>query len=471
MRHMPTPTDASVLDLLLDVVCVVDEAGQFVFVSAASEAVWGYAPQALIGQHMIDLVVPEDRARTLEAAGRVMAGGGHLHFENRYTHQDGTPVDMMWSARWSSGDRLRVAVGRNITQRKRAEAVQMATYGISEAAQTAADMESLLADIHRITRALLPHRGFVVALLGEGGQLACTRCTEQAVERGGHHPLEALQQAFCVAVLDQARAQLQAPAAPDRAAHPPMQPIARCDASVSWLGMPLHTQQGIIGTVTLERHQADAPYTAADKELFQYIATQIASVIERKRLYDRLQHMAMFDALTDLPNRACLEDRMRTAIARVRREDRSLCLLYLDLDRFKLVNDTFGHAVGDSLLRDFARRLKACVRESDTVARMSGDEFVVLLESSLKSDGNEVVARKIQAEFELPFVLGEHRLHIRPSIGVAHYPEHGTDTEQLFRSADDAMYADKNSRRAAVPPEAVVPATPPAPSEPAVSHG
>jgi len=229
--------------------------------------------------------------------------------------------------------------------------------------------------------------------------------------------------------------------------------------------MPLHTQQGLIGTVMLERQRADAAYTSADTELFQYMATQIASVIERKRLYDRLQHLAMFDALTDLPNRACLEDRMRTAIARVRREDRSLCLLYLDLDHFKQVNDTYGHAVGDALLRDFARRLQACVRGSDTVARMSGDEFVVLLESPIRSDGNEVVTRKIQEEFERPFVLGEHRLHLRPSIGVARYPEDGTNAEQLFRSADDAMYADKHSRRTT----AGTPLTPL--PDAAVSHG
>ena len=483
MHQLPTPADASVLDLLLDVVCVVDAAGRFVFVSAASEAVWGYPPQELVGRRMIELVAPDDRARTLEAAGRVMAGGSHLHFENRYTHKDGSMVHMMWSARWSPSDQLRVAVGRNITQRKRAEALQMATYGISEAAHTAADMESLLVDVHRITHSLLPHRGLVVALLGDGGQLSLTRCTGQKVEKSTDHPQQSVQLAFCVEVLDHARAQLevptpvpaQAPQPPqtpvpappplDRALRSPMRPLVRGDASVSWMGMPLHTQQGLIGTVMLERQRADAAYTSADTELFQYMATQIASVIERKRLYDRLQHLAMFDALTDLPNRACLEDRMRTAIARVRREDRSLCLLYLDLDHFKQVNDTYGHAVGDALLRDFARRLQACVRGSDTVARMSGDEFVVLLESPIRSDGNEVVTRKIQEEFERPFVLGEHRLHLRPSIGVARYPEDGTNAEQLFRSADDAMYADKHSRRTT----AGTPLTPL--PDAAVSHG
>lgn len=445
MTLMPTLSDASVVDLLLDMVCVVDEEGTFVFVSAACQAVLGYAPQELVGRRMIDLVAPEDRERTLEAASRIMAGGSHLHFENRYIRKDGQLVDIMWSARWSSTDRFRVAVGRDVTQRKRAESMQAATYGISEAAHTAPDMESLLADVHRITRSLLPHRGLAIALVGEGsGELAFTHRVEHSQERVACAELDAAERAFCEEVIAQGGVQMAAFTPSDRLL---CQPVSRCSERVSWLGMPLQSQKGTIGAVILERHPLDAAYSESDKGLLQYISTQMASVIERKRLYDRLQHMAQFDALTDLPNRACLEDRLQTAIARVRREGRALCLLYLDLDHFKQVNDTHGHAVGDSLLRDFARRLKACVRESDTVARMSGDEFVVLLESQLKSDGNEVVTRKIQAEFELPFLLGAHRFHIRPSIGVAHYPEDGADAEQLFRHADDAMYVVKNSRR------------------------
>lgn len=445
MTLLPPLTDAAVVDLLLDLVCVVNEAGEFVFVNAACEAVLGYLPQELLGQRMIDLVALEDKERTLQAASRIMAGGSHLHFENRYIRKNGQLVDIMWSARWSPADRLRVAVGRDVTQRKRAESIQAATYGISEAAHKAPDMQSLLADVHRITRSLLPHRGLAVALLGEGGgPLAFTYRVEQADERIASAELDAAEQAFCEEVIAQGRAQMAALAPADRMVG---QPVSRCNDRASWLGMPLQSQKGTIGAAIWERQPGDAVYSESDQGLLQYISTQIASVMERKRLYDRLQHMAQFDALTDLPNRACLEDRLQTAISRVRREGRALCLLYLDLDHFKQVNDTFGHAVGDSLLRDFARRLRACVRESDTVARMSGDEFVVLLESQLKSDGNEVVTQKIQAEFELPFVLGEHQLHIRPSIGVAHYPEHGTDAEQLFRFADDAMYVVKNSRR------------------------
>ena len=113
-----------------------------------------------------------------------------------------------------------------------------------------------------------------------------------------------------------------------------------------------------------------------------------------------------------------------------------MALLYVDLDRFKCVNDTHGHAVGDMLLQAVANRLKGCVRETDTVARIGGDEFVVLLHSIHAAEDAESVAGKIRQ------VLAQH-LNIQPSIGVARYPEHGTEENQLFRHADEAMYAAK----------------------------
>lgn len=423
MPHTIALSSPALIDQLLDAVCVVNAQGEFVFVSAACTAIFGYTPAEMVGQRMIDMVAPEDRERTLQAAQRVMAGEPHLHFENRYLRKDGVRVDIMWSARWSEAAQLRVAVARDITARKRAESIQAATYAISEAAHAAPNVPALLRAIHQTMARLLPSRRFGVGLLDEdNGQLDFSYCEDPTAQ---HDPIGL---AFC-------------------------QDVIRCglqgleDGFTSWLGTPLQAQNGVLGAVILSRHTNDGAYTEADKELLQYVSTQVASAIERKRLYHRLHHLAQFDALTDLPNRACLEDRVATAIARAKREDRALCLLYLDLDNFKQVNDRYGHAVGDQLLQAFARRLKGCVRASDTVARMSGDEFVVLLESPHTKGGNAVVAQKIMAEFDTPFSLGEHVLHLRPSMGQALYPAHGQDAAQLLRSADDAMYAMKNSRR------------------------
>lgn len=434
----------SVLDLLLDAVCVVDAEGHFVFVSAACEPIFGYRPEEMVGRRMIEMVAPEDRERTLQAAQRIMAGESHLHFENRYLRKDGKRVDIMWSARWSESNQVRIAVARDVTARKRAYSVQAATYAISEAAHAAADLASMLRQIHQVIGELVPCQNFAVALIDERtGELHLPYVVDRAPPDRSH--TQSISLAFCQNVI-----QGQQVCVLDRVttAESPLNPPDPATTGLSSrLGIPLSTPRGVIGALVLDRDAASPFYTEEDTELLQFVSTQIASAIERKQLYARLQHMAQYDALTDLPNRAFLEDRMKTAIARVRREGLHLSVLYLDLDKFKQVNDTFGHSAGDQLLTDFARRLKSCVRESDTVARMSGDEFVVLLQSSQKQEGNQVVTQKIWAEFDKPFHLDGQALHIRPSIGLAQYPEHGTDPEHLLRHADNAMYAMKTSRR------------------------
>jgi diguanylate cyclase (GGDEF)-like protein len=153
--------------------------------------------------------------------------------------------------------------------------------------------------------------------------------------------------------------------------------------------------------------------------------------------------MAQFDQLTRLPNRLLLQERLLTALEQARMTKGRLAVLYLDLDKFKHVNDTFGHAAGDQLLQEVARRLIQCVRESDTVARIGGDEFIVLLERISKDEDAAAVATKILTSLNEPMQLGDVNWPIMPSIGIAHYPEDATDLAQLFRRADEAMYQAK----------------------------
>ena len=155
------------MDQLLDAICVVDGEGRFVFVSAACERIFGYTPEEMIGQVMLEMVVPEDRARTLQAANEIIAGHPTLDFENRYRRKDGQVVHIMWSARWSEADQLRIAVARDITERKQAEAMQAALYAISEAAHTAEDLLSLFQLIHQIIGNLLSAANFSVAMYDE----------------------------------------------------------------------------------------------------------------------------------------------------------------------------------------------------------------------------------------------------------------------------------------------------------------
>jgi len=160
----------------------------------------------------------------------------------------------------------------------------------------------------------------------------------------------------------------------------------------------------------------------------------------------KMTHLAQHDSLTDLPNRVLLNDRLREAIILSRRHQRELSVLFLDLDRFKHINDSLGHVVGDRLLQSVAQRLLSCVRNSDTVGRQGGDEFVVLLWEVRRAEDAAITAAKILAALRKPHLIDEHELHITASIGIVTYPEDGTDVETLMKKADLAMYHAKQTK-------------------------
>ncbi len=173
----------------------------------------------------------------------------------------------------------------------------------------------------------------------------------------------------------------------------------------------------------------------------------VIDVTEHKLAAERISFQAYHDALTGLPNRALLVDRIGQALAGARRRSHGAALLYLDLDQFKRVNDTLGHAAGDALLRDVAVRLAGCLREDDTVARLGGDEFVVLLPEVQEASGATLVAEKLLAAVARPCLIEGHELHVTTSIGIALFPEDGADAATLLREADAALYRAKERGR------------------------
>jgi len=170
----------------------------------------------------------------------------------------------------------------------------------------------------------------------------------------------------------------------------------------------------------------------------------IRDITARKQAEAALEHQALHDALTDLPNRVLLHDRLQQAIRAAQRDQTAVALLIMDLDRFKEVNDTFGHHTGDQLLEQLGERLGSVLRGSDTIARLGGDEFAVLLPTATLEDANHIAARLLEL-LEEPFNLGGLQLEIDASIGIALSPEHGTDADTLLRRADVAMYIAKRN--------------------------
>ena len=170
----------------------------------------------------------------------------------------------------------------------------------------------------------------------------------------------------------------------------------------------------------------------------------VRDVTARKQLEDSLRHQALHDALTGLPNRTLLQERLHQALQTAQRAGTTLALLLLDLDRFKDINDTLGHHVGDQLLCAVGDRLQGVVRAPATVARLGGDEFALLLPVTQRA-GASWAARKILRALEDPFTIEGHTLQVDGSIGIAHAPDHGTESEQLLRHADVAMYVAKRT--------------------------
>lgn len=172
-----------------------------------------------------------------------------------------------------------------------------------------------------------------------------------------------------------------------------------------------------------------------------------ADITVRKEMEERMRHLAHYDALTELPNRALITDRLQQAVIKARRDKTHMAVMFLDLDKFKPVNDNWGHDIGDLLLKQVAQRLLVCVRASDTVARIGGDEFIVLLPTIEQELDTTVVAEKILHALKQPFDVAGHVLNISGSIGIAVYPEHGDDEKLLLINADIAMYHAKKDGR------------------------
>ena len=212
-------------------------------------------------------------------------------------------------------------------------------------------------------------------------------------------------------------------------------------------------EQAMVPLEELTRTKAEQR-SSAEVQLREVNERLVVAMVRAQSMTDaaesaaqRLSYMAKHDFLTGLPNRSLLTDRLAQSIALAQRHGRKVALMYLDLDHFKHINDSLGHPVGDQLLQSAARRLQECVRNSDTVCRQGGDEFVVLLADVDDIGDATLSAEKLIVAMAEPYFIGEHRLHVTISIGISIYPDDGNDAEALMMNADTAMYHAKKKGR------------------------
>lgn len=219
---------------------------------------------------------------------------------------------------------------------------------------------------------------------------------------------------------------------------------AKREGVVAFAGHPLIVEGKLVGVMAMF---ACEPLTEDTIYALASVADEIALGIDRKRSEEIIEYMAYHDSLTGLPNRNLLKDRFAIYIAMVHRRKEMMAVMFLDLDSFKEVNDTLGHTMGDKLLKVMTERLKGALRGEDTVARVGGDEFVILLPQIASGEGAIVLAQKILEVIRKPLMLDGHELLTTTSIGIALYPDDGEDAETLMKKADVAMYRAKEEGR------------------------
>ncbi|HUP50704.1 MAG TPA: EAL domain-containing protein [Thermoanaerobaculia bacterium] len=212
----------------------------------------------------------------------------------------------------------------------------------------------------------------------------------------------------------------------------------RADRAVSGIETALRRTDGtpiwVLQNVSLGRSEGE-----------EILEATLIDLTDRRRAEEQIRYQAYHDTLTDLPNRVLFKERLALAVAHGQRRGRQVAVLFLDLDRFKLINDTLGHTVGDHLLQGMATRLKACVREEDSVARVGGDEFTILLMDLHRPGDATVVAQKILEEVARPMTVDGHELYTTCSIGISMSPADGIDAETLLKNADNALYRAKEA--------------------------
>jgi diguanylate cyclase (GGDEF)-like protein len=234
--------------------------------------------------------------------------------------------------------------------------------------------------------------------------------------------------------------------APVRELPEPERQFLMQDGVLSVLVIPIIVEMEFWGFIELHQCTQEYEWSPQEISIMFAMAASMSAAIQRQNTEELMRHQAYHDALTDLPNRTLFTDRLQQALSAAQRSETGVAVMFMDLDRFKNINDTLGHSVGDDLLHEVSHRLRLCLRDGDTVARWGGDEFTVLL-SQIHSEVDAInTAQRILESLKTPFYIGNHELHVDASIGISIFPQDGKEAETLLQNADVALYRSKEQR-------------------------
>jgi diguanylate cyclase (GGDEF)-like protein/PAS domain S-box-containing protein len=405
----------SLVESSSDWIWEVDAEGRYVYASPKVKDLLGYDPEEILGKTPFDLMPPDERElisrefATIVAERRQFTG-----LENRNLHKDGRTVEIESNGVPIFNEEGTLCgyrgIDRDITERKRAErALNKSTQRLNLHFQ-----QTPLAVIEWDT-------DFRVLNWNPAAEAIFGYSREEAV---GRHAMDLIIPESAKGHVSEVWEDLLKKGGGFRSTN---ENLTKAGNTIfcEWYNTPLVDDSGQVISV----------------------ASLAQDVTEQKRAEQRLQYLAYYDDLTGLPNRTLFNDRLCQAMPAADRNEKLVGVLFMDLDHFKIVNDTLGHEVGDWLLRAVAARLKSCLRESDTIARLGGDEFAFVLTGVLNVEDVTLVAQKILDELKDVFVISGNELFITCSIGITLYPFDDTDIQKLFRNADSAMYHAKDLGR------------------------
>ena len=435
------------LDGSADMVFIVDARnGRFLDFNHTVCRVLGYPREDLLEQQASLVRVDSSHQALLEGYSELAAAPGRtMTLGVTYRRRDGTtfPVESTRRLLDTSSGPILVVNSRDLTERKRAEERQTAQ--IRYQRKIAQLGQSALA------------KQEAADLIEEGVQavLEALRAEAVAYVEPGTLPREVTLRALVGALASPAGSTLCEPESPLLAAltEGSLRSGGEELLSFAWAkGMgsvaiaPVRGEKHVRGALCVVSRRRGS-YEADELNFLDAIASVISTALERMASQQQLEFLAQFDALTGLPNRALLADRFSQIIAQAQRRGSSVGVLFIDLDDFKVVNDSLGHAAGDELLMEVAARIRNCVRSGDTVARISGDEFAVVLTDLAHPEDASIVAQKILAHLATAVDLRGQETFCTASIGIAVYPSDGQSSESLLAAADAAMYRAKQSGR------------------------
>jgi len=431
-------------------VYITDTQGRIEYVNPKFTQVTGYAAQEVIGQTPRVLASGLTSRATYEKLWQTIAAGDEWRGEMQNRKKSGA---LYWAAeslsaiKNSSGTITHyVAVEEDITERKLAEAVLRGEKRILDRVARGDTLEDVLTDVAALLEENMRDARVAILLSDESERLLTVVAAPHLVEKHralmvdlpvtiGHTPCG--EAAVCgTAVI--------ADFAGDAKWSQFKSVAAEIGVRGCWSTPILSAQRRLLGTFAIFS-TANRDRDAHDRELVERFTHLTGIAIERKRTETRLSYLAHYDGVTGVANRALFVEHLRLAMVHAERHGRMVGVLFLDLDRFKTINDTLGHEVGDMLLKIVATRLQSAVRAGDTVARLAGDEFTIALAGLRDADEAGRVTRRIQETFSKPIDLQGNRLVVAASIGVALYPSDDLSIDGLLKHADAAMYRAKDN--------------------------